>query len=46
MGSRYSRKTLPVIPAKAGIHKGALAMKQSALYAMANKPNGMLYIQV
>ena len=27
MGSRHSRKTLPVIPAKAGIHKGAPVMK-------------------
>ena len=27
MGSRHSRKTLPVIPAKAGIHQGAPVMK-------------------
>ena len=43
---RHSRKALPVIPAKAGIHNGAPIIKQPAAYIMANKPKGTLYTNV
>ena len=46
MGSRHSRKTLPVIPAKAGIHNKAPIIKQPTLYIMASKAKGVLYTGV
>ena len=35
-----------VIPAKAGIHKGAPIIKQSVVYIMASKAKGTLYMGV
>ena len=43
---RHSRKALPVIPAKAGIHNGAPIIKQPTLYIMASKAKGTLYTNV
>ena len=39
-------KLSPVIPAKAGIHKGAPIIKQSVVYIMASKAKGTLYMGV